>query len=102
MSHDDHDHELHITGIWEGDVMMDIHCVHSDDDIEWFKDAEGEVHVDCLVQLWFDADRRDVFGTITRADANQQGTFLLYTTWNLDLEPKLVGKSDFQDWTDSL
>jgi glycosidase len=94
----EHDHELHITGIWEGDVMMDLHCTHADDDPGFFEDEEGNESAECLCQLWFDADRRDIFGTIRPEDADGQGNYLLYTTWNLDKEPRLVGKADFEDW----
>ena len=98
IKHSKHDHELSITGIWEGDVMMDLHCTHDDADPGFFEDENGITIEECLVQLWFEADRRDVLGTITRADANQYGNYLLYTTWNLDLEPRLVGEADYNDW----
>lgn len=91
------DHKLVITGTWEGDLLYDLHCLHLPED--WHTDDQGVIHETCLVQDWWDNDRRDVLGHSTTL--TPQGHILFWTTWNWDSEPTLVGREQYREWKDS-
>ena len=95
------DHMLLVQGIWEGEVMLDLECLHENDEDKYLVDNKGKWYDRCLIQEWFDADRRDVLGVIDKQNMNTSGDFRCYTIWNLDFEPKLVGNEHFKEWTES-
>ena len=92
------DHKLVINGTWEGELMTDLLCLH--DQTRFFKDSEGRIYDYCLVQEWYDNDGRDVIGHSTTL--TPEGHILLWTTWNLDECPVLVGRAQYQEWKEGL
>jgi hypothetical protein len=90
------DHEIVVTGIADGYLEYNLYCLHTDDQDIFFTDDEHTQHDECVVQTWWECDGRDVTGfsnTLT-----PQGHILLWTTWNFEGSPLLVGRKQYKQW----
>jgi hypothetical protein len=88
----DHDHELVLLGVVEGITSWRLDCAHWDTTLKWYVDDVGTEWDECLLIAWFEECGTDLIAAMD-GDTPIPTPIHLWTHWNLDHTPQLLGRS---------